>query len=214
MCCVAVIAPLVVFQWQGARAFCTAGPTNTPSSVQSVDVQPAWCPGTVWDWIWPRMYQYVLSYLHDCCGNKTCKNPCTYPRAVQARYWNVGFLRFYTLQQLPNIALAMSMLTLTTAGVWHAVSSSPRHVLTCGLLPGAGIPREGAWDPVFLWQWAGMALVAVLFMHVHVVTRYCGGACISQHTINYPPPSSKTQVFVCQLPRCLLVCSLVAAALI
>lgn len=174
LCSALVVAPLVVFQWHGVRVFCDA------HSRHACTLQPAWCPRSSRDWIWPSLYQYVhMGNKRRVSLCRMCNSTPPIPlRAVQARYWNVGFLRFYTLQQLPNMALAAPMLVLTGACMWRAMSSSPRHVLTCGLLGDDVHTKQRrrcnvvVQDPVFLWQWMGMALVALLFMHVHVVTRY------------------------------------------
>lgn len=53
-------------------------------SDSSPDIRPPWCLDT-----FPLIYGYV-----------------------QAKYWDVGFLRYWTLSQAPNIALAIPVLTV------------------------------------------------------------------------------------------------------
>ncbi|KAJ1891893.1 ER membrane glycoprotein subunit of the GPI transamidase complex-like protein [Kickxella alabastrina] len=52
---------------------------------------------------------------------------------VQAEYWDIGFLRYYTLQQLPNFLLAAPMVVLSGAGLWAYATHDPLRVATLGL---------------------------------------------------------------------------------
>lgn len=109
---------------------------------------------------------------------------------MQARYWDVGLLRSYRLSQIPNVALAAPMALLAMHALLRSTTSAKWgwHVKTCGLLSEPGGLKYGQknieygqksadpWTacllhPVFLWQWVGMAAIALLFMHVHVITR-------------------------------------------
>jgi GPI mannosyltransferase 2 len=59
---------------------------------------------------------------------------------VQATYWNVGFFRYWTLQQLPNFVIAAPpLLSLSFFGVHHL-----KHALLLRLTPGRNskLPNE------------------------------------------------------------------------
>ena len=53
---------------------------------------------------------------------------------VQAKYWNVGFLRYWTPEQLPNFALGAPPLVLLS----HA------HATTIAALPNAAAPLSAS----------------------------------------------------------------------
>ncbi|KAI0641782.1 GPI mannosyltransferase 2 [Trametes meyenii] len=67
----------------------------------------------------PMCYQYY-AYLLFCTGTPTPASWCNgFPPSiytyVQAKYWNGGFLRYWTLQQLPNFLLGAPPLLLLFA---------------------------------------------------------------------------------------------------
>jgi phosphatidylinositol glycan class V len=66
----------------------------------------------------PSVIYQLIAYKVFCAGNRApefawCRNaiPSIYGH-VQSAYWNVGFLRYWTLSQLPNILLASPVLML------------------------------------------------------------------------------------------------------
>lgn len=97
---------------------------------------------------------------------------------VQKTYWGLGFLNYWTLQQLPNFLLAAPMLALSACGCLMYV----RHNLHLFMLGGLVAPRSrggirqvGFLGPsvcVFIYPWAFMTITAALYMHVQVVTRF------------------------------------------
>ncbi|KAJ1837295.1 ER membrane glycoprotein subunit of the GPI transamidase complex-like protein [Coemansia sp. RSA 2708] len=102
---------------------------------------------------------------------------------VQAEYWNVGFLRYYTLQQVPNFLLAAPMVALSVAGVYTYAAHDPVRLATLGwrrqrcAAPQAGRrPLAAAFlgDGLLphITVWAALLAVAMTTMHVQVVTRF------------------------------------------
>nr|XP_047929012.1 GPI mannosyltransferase 2 [Anser cygnoides] len=118
-------------------------------------VKPTWCS---------QRFPVVYSYIQDV-------------------YWNVGFLRYFELRQVPNFLLA---LPVTFLGFWAAgtyVVANPRHCLTLGLErrkdEQEGKPRAGFCCPaVFVYVVHATALLLFGFfcMHVQVLTRFLGSS--------------------------------------
>ncbi|GLC33181.1 hypothetical protein PLESTF_000150600 [Pleodorina starrii] len=115
---VTAVCPLVAFQYAGYDTFCRFGsPSGSSSSGGSGGSGDAADRGR-----WPRPW----------CSSRV---PYVYG-FVQAEYWNVGFLRYWTLQQLPNFLLAAPVLLLSFAGLFEYGKSNGRHVLLrLGLTP-------------------------------------------------------------------------------
>ncbi|KAI9330271.1 GPI mannosyltransferase 2 [Zopfochytrium polystomum] len=104
---------------------------------------------------------------------------------VQEHYWNNGFLRYWTAQQLPNFLLAAPMLAISAAGARRYAQAHGRDTIAAlaRLLPSRGgrLRRRSATvttqppglraDLPFYALWAALSLYALLFMHVQVVTR-------------------------------------------
>ncbi|KAJ2783749.1 ER membrane glycoprotein subunit of the GPI transamidase complex-like protein [Coemansia interrupta] len=104
---------------------------------------------------------------------------------VQAEYWNVGFLRYYTLQQLPNFLLAAPMIGLSLAGLWTYLAYDPVRFATLGWIHrgrslGAKPDTVDAVAAAYfdasllphMYLWALLLGVATTTMHVQVITRF------------------------------------------
>ncbi|KAJ2296853.1 ER membrane glycoprotein subunit of the GPI transamidase complex-like protein [Coemansia sp. RSA 2706] len=129
--------------------------------------------------------QGCLQALHPAHGPRPyCRGlPATMYGFVQAEYWNVGFLRYYTLQQVPNFLLAAPMVALSVAGVYTYAAHDPVRLATLGwrrqrcAAPQAGRrPLAAAFlgDGLLphITVWAALLAVAMTTMHVQVVTRF------------------------------------------
>ncbi|GLI65453.1 hypothetical protein VaNZ11_008834 [Volvox africanus] len=110
------VMPLVAFQYSAYATFCRD--YVYPEVVSEEAVHP---PCTL-DSRWPRpwcvsRFPYVYGF-------------------VQSEYWNVGFLRYWTLQQLPNFLLAAPVLLVSVAGLAEYCRANRQHVLLrLGLTP-------------------------------------------------------------------------------
>ena len=140
---------------------------------------------------------------------------------VQRTYWDVGFLRYYTLQQVPNFVLAAPHLAVSVSGAWS-------YVRRCSGLTGAvfgrGRPKAGS-DPSrggyagdtalpYVCYWAFLSVYAALFMHVQVVIRLLSGCpalfwYLADVSVEAPPPPGKVATAEqCRVTPCgLAVCT-------
>ncbi|XP_035295430.1 GPI mannosyltransferase 2 isoform X8 [Cricetulus griseus] len=114
--------------------------------------EPPWC-----SWGLPLVYSYI-----------------------QDVYWNVGFLRYYELRQVPNFLLATPVAVLVVWAAWTYVTTHPWLCLTLGLRRSKDSkktlekPHPGFLSPkvfVYLVHAAGLLLFGSLCMHVQVLTR-------------------------------------------
>ncbi|XP_057449100.1 uncharacterized protein LOC130740483 [Lotus japonicus] len=81
----------------------------------------------------------AYGYYNMCVGHSPdeirpwCKArvPLLY-NYIQSRYWNVGFLRYFQLKQLPNFLLASPMLSLALCSIVHFAKSRPQIFFSLG----------------------------------------------------------------------------------
>ena len=82
--------------------------------------------------------------------------------SIQARYWGVGLLKYWRLEQLPNFALAAPVLVVSAVGLYRFWTSwrvrSRRWPL-------------GVLEVLYV-HWAVCLAVSVLVLHVQVATRF------------------------------------------
>ncbi|NXW60767.1 PIGV mannosyltransferase, partial [Eurystomus gularis] len=168
--CAGIFLPFAVFQYYAYLRFCGPGavPAQTvpePLLQLALDkgyrpvamngVKPPWCS---------QRFPVVYSYIQDT-------------------YWNVGFLRYFELRQMPNFLLALPVTLLGSWAAWTYLIANPRHCLTLGLerrkSEEEGKPRAGFCCPaVFVYVVHATVLLAFGFfcMHVQVLTRFLGSS--------------------------------------
>ncbi|EME85108.1 glycosyltransferase family 76 protein, partial [Pseudocercospora fijiensis CIRAD86] len=77
------------------------------------------------------------AYLEYCTGGNSrpwcTKIPPSIYTFVQAHYWNVGFLRYWTLSNIPLFALATPMLLVLLSTGWVAMNKAQMDKLADGL---------------------------------------------------------------------------------
>ncbi|TRM69692.1 glycosyltransferase family 76 protein [Schizophyllum amplum] len=82
----------------------------------------------------PFVYHQYTGYRAFCTTSvppKWCRNtiPLIYSH-VQSTYWNVGFLRYWMLQQLPNFVIAAPpLLAILSFASWHLRRTLPAQIL-------------------------------------------------------------------------------------
>ncbi|XP_003356269.1 GPI mannosyltransferase 2 isoform X1 [Sus scrofa] len=155
--------PFGLFQYYAYTQFCVQGsahPIPKPLLQLALDKgyrvaegnEPPWC-----SWKLPLVYSYV-----------------------QDIYWNVGFLRYYELKQVPNFLLAAPMAVLVAWATWTYVTTHPWLCLTLGMQRNKNNkslekPDPGFLSPrvfVYLVHAAVLLLFGSLCMHVQVLTRF------------------------------------------
>ncbi|XP_008692775.1 GPI mannosyltransferase 2 [Ursus maritimus] len=159
--------PFALFQYYAYTQFCLSGsarPIPKPLLQLAADKgyrivegnEPPWC-----SWELPLIYSYI-----------------------QDVYWNVGFLRYYELKQVPNFLLAVPVAILVAWATWTYVTTHPWLCLTLGMQRSKNSktlekPDPGFLGPrvfVYLVHAVALLLFGGLCMHVQVLTRFLGSS--------------------------------------
>lgn len=76
----------------------------------------------------PFFYNQYLGFKLFCPGVAWCNKslPLIYP-AVQEKYWNVGFLRYWTLNNIPNFLFALLSIIPILFALFYSISGSTLH---------------------------------------------------------------------------------------
>ncbi|EPY77559.1 GPI mannosyltransferase 2 [Camelus ferus] len=154
--------PFALFQYYAYTQFCLPGSAHRipkPLLQLAVDKgyriaegnEPPWC-----SWKLPLIYSYI-----------------------QDTYWNVGFLRYYELKQVPNFLLAAPMAILVAWATWTYVTTHPWLCLTLGMRRSKNNknlekPDPGFLSPrvfVYLVHAAALLLFGSVCMHVQARVR-------------------------------------------
>ncbi|RVE62353.1 hypothetical protein OJAV_G00156280 [Oryzias javanicus] len=136
--CTIIALPFCAFQYYGYRTFCT--PSTSPEQVHPALLSlaerkgyripdengppPLWC-----------MRPLPLLYSH-----------------IQDVYWDVGFLRYFELKQIPNFILALPMATLGIMAAYAYYQANPELCVRLGLWrassdEGLDKPMPGFFNP-------------------------------------------------------------------
>ncbi|KAK0133789.1 GPI mannosyltransferase 2 [Merluccius polli] len=162
----AIIAlPFCAFQYYGYRTFCTPSTSleRIPPALVSLAERkgyripdengppPLWC-----------MRPLPLLYSH-----------------IQDVYWDVGFLRYFELKQIPNFLLALPMASLGIVAAYAYYQANPDMCLRLGLWESASRrldkPTPGFFNPkvfVYVVHSSVLLLFGTSCMHVQVLTRF------------------------------------------
>lgn len=92
---------------------------------------------------------------------------------VQSHYWNNGFLKYFTLQQLPNFILAAPMILFSIHGIYEYIIKDPKRFLSLGYLSSKekGSPSGPQILP-HVYLWSVLIILCGFFMHVQVLQRF------------------------------------------
>jgi len=101
---------------------------------------------------------------------------------VQSHYWNVGFLKYFEVKQVPNFILASPIVVLSLLAIWKYVKHDFVRFFSLGFITGKGKGKMKDWVEndnllVFVFHWMAMVFFAVFIMHVQVATRFLCSMC-------------------------------------
>ena len=86
---------------------------------------------------------------------------------VQKHYWNVGFLKYYELKQLPNFLLTLPLVVLSALGIYEYLGRQTKEdILSLGLL----IKKSNSLNIfVYVCHLAFLMVFGITSMHVQVI---------------------------------------------
>jgi len=191
---IAGIVPFVLFQWHGFTQFC--GLTNVASSLELGD--------DVVNYAHDKGYKLPWAEPSDWCHASILPTSYNY---VQSTYWNVGFLRYYQLKQLPQFILAAPILYLVLTQSRRFYAHHKFYCVRLGLthfgmdpnfrapsfdaFAARGLPRDCL---VYVGHACALAVFCLLCVHVQVATRIICSSCPVVYwwaaMLTTPPPSS------------------------
>lgn len=123
-------------------------------------------------------FQYY-GYLSFCLQTQSPRSWCqlTVPAIysfVQEHYWNVGLLRYFTREQIPNFLLASPMILLSVCGIISYCRKNLKTILTLGIKPVSVAKRSPFYSRrlvPLIYLWMIMLLSTVFVAHVQIITR-------------------------------------------
>jgi phosphatidylinositol glycan class V len=150
--CLIILSAYVLFQWYAYMLYCSKE-GNLHAQKMSDD----------WN-------QY-LANTHPWCL-KSLPHIYTY---VQSQYWNVGFLKYYELKQIPNFLLASPIIGTSLVGIYSYMRHKPQRLLTLALSTGkyqtnSFYQCDRAF--AFVCYWTFLTLTCLFTMHIQVSTRF------------------------------------------
>lgn len=156
------IVPYYLLQVYNYTKFCTQGMAN--SSIYPEHIK-----------------QHALDYNFLLPGYRNfswCESsiPTSYAY-VQNTYWNVGFLKYYKVKQIPNFLLALPVLYFTIEGICdyfreHKSKLFTLEFFTCESRKEKNIVKYPIEMFVFVIHGAFLTAVCVFFLHIQISTRF------------------------------------------
>ncbi|GBB99100.1 hypothetical protein RclHR1_03410013 [Rhizophagus clarus] len=119
-------------------------------------------------------YEYcILNEPRSWCNDKI---PVLYS-FVQKFYWNVGFLTYYEIKQIPNFLLASPMIILSSYGIYEYSKIDFKRIFTLGLQQEQQqieikTPYYTHKLLPFIYLWAVLLLYSITSIHIQVITRF------------------------------------------
>eukprot|EP00118_Oscarella_pearsei_P008147 m.41213 g.41213 ORF g.41213 m.41213 type:complete len:428 (+) comp33108_c0_seq1:2-1285(+) len=127
-------------------------------------------------------YQYYGYYLmcsdggfHE--GRPWCSWTLPLPYSfIQKHYWNVGFLQYFELKQIPNFLLALPVFCMIIGCTVEFIKKMFPSLKAVGFLKFALSQHRGLWSSLSFPYVAHLAFIGVFgmtSMHAQVLTRFC-----------------------------------------
>ncbi|XP_074659807.1 GPI alpha-1,6-mannosyltransferase 2-like [Tubulanus polymorphus] len=149
-----------------------------------------------------RSYKMPPSFSLWCYD----KIPVSYSY-VQDVHWDVGFLRYYRFEQIPNFILATPVIVLSICLIWDYAQRRTRYFLTFGIQGDASTAKKKTDVTVFKEFYADacypyvvhllfLLSFGIFFMHIQVLTRFLFSSCPVLYwyiaRVTRSPPTRKT----------------------
>ncbi|XP_063708077.1 GPI mannosyltransferase 2 isoform X2 [Culicoides brevitarsis] len=122
-----------------------------------------------------QKHGFILSGIRQNGSSPWCDNdlPMSYSY-IQNHYWNVGFLNYYKLKQLPNFLLAAPILGIFLHFCFNYIAQNTRYCIYLGLLDNKITKKITLFEKqIFPFMLHGLFLTmfCILFVHIQVATR-------------------------------------------
>ncbi|KAI8886074.1 glycosyltransferase family 76 protein [Backusella circina FSU 941] len=119
------------------------------------------------------LFQYYCYHQFCSLDRPWCQQsiPLLYS-FVQKEYWDVGFLAYYEIKQIPNFVLAAPMILLSVAGIYTYSQPHSRAFWTLQL---SNSDQTSYWSgrlAVFIYLWLFMLGYVMTSMHIQVIIRF------------------------------------------
>lgn len=176
VCCLIVsLVPFTLFNFYAFTQFCTVDPAvNLSQIVMNYGIRK----------------NFVIAGQKDSSTQSPwCHYSVPFPYSyIQSHYWNVGFLRYYELRQIPNFILAFPILSFL---LWHCVKYLRN--FTLNILPQRpflDVVREYKCLP-FVLHSLFLTVFCILYTNIQISTRLLCSAtpCLYWFAADYMPKS-------------------------
>lgn len=154
LCLLGALTPLTFFYFYAFKQYCV--PNHTVAHTAAV-------------LNYAREKNYILAGHRMPQNSPWCDNTFPFPYSyIQSHYWNVGFLRYYELKQLPNFMLALPVL----AFLFYHCFTYFRHFMRILLphYPTMQLLKEYKSLPFVLHAFV-LTLFCTFFVHIQISTR-------------------------------------------
>ncbi|ORX81291.1 mannosyltransferase [Anaeromyces robustus] len=115
------------------------------------------------------------NFIRPWCENKI---PLLYS-FVQIEYWNCGFMRYYTFNNIPNFFLAIPMIIVSFYGILSYCKYDWKRILTLGLINTINEKKGDSSKTYYssyiiphIILWLFLLLYCCTSMHIQVITRF------------------------------------------